>query len=147
MPIACGFRSSISCLSTCHCSSPQSSAWRPPTAATTGLAEVRASKTPPCDVPPSAMPLEQLGVTGASRRALIEEHVDRAPAGGEGLGRDDRREHGILVVLAHRNDPEVDACLRMSAGRKVFSRFSSHACCMAACSRSVPNGRSAGGGS
>ena len=54
MPITLGLRSSITCLSACHCSSPQSSAWRPPTGATTGLVEVRASNTPPCDVPPSA---------------------------------------------------------------------------------------------
>src|SRR6185436_20780424 len=36
-------------------------------------------------------------------------------------------------------------CLRISAGRNVSSRFLSHACCIAACSRSVPKGRSAGG--
>src|SRR5581483_9453547 len=36
-------------------------------------------------------------------------------------------------------------CLRISAGRNVSRRCFSHACCCAACSRSVPNGRSAGG--
>jgi Asp-tRNA(Asn)/Glu-tRNA(Gln) amidotransferase A subunit family amidase len=33
--------------------------------------------------------------------------------------------------------------LRISAGRKVSSRFFSQSCCITACSRSVPNGRSA----
>ena len=55
MPITFGFRSSTTCTSICHCSSPHSSAWRPPTAFATAFAEVRASKTPPCEVPPSAM--------------------------------------------------------------------------------------------
>ena len=32
-------------------------------------------------------------------------------------------------------------CLRMRAGRTVSSRFFNHSCCMAACSRKVPNGR------
>ena len=50
--------------------------------------------------------------TGAVRGgALVEEHVDRPPARGERLGRDDRREHRVLVVLAHRHDPHVDAVL------------------------------------
>ena len=47
----------------------------------------------------------------AARRALVEEHVDRAAARREGVGRDERREHWIFVVLTHRHDPHVDAVL------------------------------------
>src|SRR5262249_22535583 len=45
----------------------------------------------------------------AGRHALVEEDVDGAAASGERLGRDDRREHRVLVVLAHRDHPHVDA--------------------------------------
>ena len=57
MPITRGLRSSITRLSTCHCSSPQSSAWRPATPAppVIGLVLRTASKTPPCEVPPRAI--------------------------------------------------------------------------------------------
>ena len=47
----------------------------------------------------------------AGRRALVEEDIDRPAARGERLGCRDRGEHGILGVLAHRHDPEVDAVL------------------------------------
>jgi len=55
MPITFGFRSSTTSLSSSHCSSPHSSAWRSLTGFATVFADVRASKTPPCEVPPSAM--------------------------------------------------------------------------------------------
>ena len=37
-------------------------------------------------------------------------------------------------------------CLRINAGRNVSRRLRSHSCCSAACSRSVPNGRSSSTG-
>ena len=54
----------------------------------------------------------------AGGRALVEEHVDGAPTSREGLRRDNRGEDGVLVVLAHRHDPEVDAvpCASAAAG-------------------------------
>ena len=55
MPITFGLRSSTTALSACHCSSPHSSACRPRPVRSAGFVERRASKTPPCDVPPSAI--------------------------------------------------------------------------------------------
>ena len=75
MPITFGLRSSITCLSAIHCSSPQSSACRPPTAAVTAFIEVRASKTPPCEVPPSAIRSTQAGVTGALAAAHLSKNT------------------------------------------------------------------------
>ena len=93
MPMTFGLRSSITCLSACHCSSPQSSACRPPAdGRRPAFVERRASNTPPCDVPPSAMRSTHAAARRASgRRALVEEHVDRPPPRGERLGRGDRR--------------------------------------------------------
>ncbi len=89
---ACAPRSPSS--AACHCSSPQSSACRPPTAAPpTGARGRRASNTPPCDVPPSAIRSTHGRADRRARGgALVEEHVDRAAARRERLGRDDRRE-------------------------------------------------------
>ena len=113
MPITCGLRSSMTVLSTCHCSSPQSSAcWPRPTAARRPCVERRASNTPPCDVPPSAIrSTHDAARRRAGRGARVEEHVDRAAPRGERLGRGERGEHRVLVVLAHRHDPHVDAVL------------------------------------
>ena len=55
IPITFGFRSSTTSLSSSHCSSPHSSAWRPFTGLATLFADVRASNSPPCEVPPSAI--------------------------------------------------------------------------------------------
>jgi len=52
------------------------------------------------------------------RGAFVEEHVDRPPPGKEGLRRGNRREHRILVVLAHRDDPHVDGVLTHQPGKK-----------------------------
>ena len=104
MPITFGSRSSITFFSTCHWSSPQSSAWCCPTpglAATSFVART-AWYTPPCEPPPSA--IRSTPFAGAA----IEEDVDRPPPRREGRRRHDRREHRILVVLAHRHDPHVD---------------------------------------
>ena len=51
------------------------------------------------------------------RGALVEEDVNRPPARRERLRRGDRGEHRVLVVFAHRHDPEVDAVLAHQ-GRK-----------------------------
>ena len=56
--IAVGLRCSMTSFSTCHCSSPQSSACtspRAPAGPAAGFVERTARKTPPCEAPPSAM--------------------------------------------------------------------------------------------
>ena len=50
--------------------------------------------------------------------AAVEEDVDRAAARRERRGRDEAPEHRILVVLAHRHHPHVDA-VRAHHGRQV----------------------------
>ena len=104
-----GCRSSTAALSTCHWSSPHSSAVRsllrlPAAGASTGLG--------------AADGLVHAALVGAAERdalhalgAAIEEHVDRAAARGERGGRDERAEDRVLVVLAHRDDPHVHAVL------------------------------------
>ena len=56
MAMAFGLRSSSTALSASHWSSPHSSAcWPRPTSPAAATAARRASKTPPCEVPPSAI--------------------------------------------------------------------------------------------
>ncbi len=71
-----GLRSSTTALSAAHCSSPHSSAWFPPTAASTGLVERRASNTPPCDEPPSAMRSTHEPSPGSVRP--VDEHLSNS---------------------------------------------------------------------
>ena len=50
--------------------------------------------------------------------AAVEEDVDRAAPGREGLGRDDGGEDRVLVVLAHRHHPHVDAVVAHQPGQE-----------------------------
>ena len=115
----CASRSRV--FSTCHCSSPHSSAcactW-PPAGPAGGLR--RADRRVDAALRRAAQrePLDRLRRTAcASRGARIEEDVDRPPPRGERRRRHDRREHRILVVLAHRHDPHPDAVLLHQRGQ------------------------------
>ncbi len=120
MPIRFGLRSSTTATSACHCSSPHSSAWRPRPDVSgrrlrgaARLEDAALRRATECD------PLDARGRRRLTRgRALVEEHVDRAAPRGERLRRRDREEDGILVVLAHRHDPQVDAVLAQEPGQE-----------------------------
>ena len=76
MPMVRGLRSSISDFSACHCSSPQSSACSPrPILDAAAFVERRASNTPPCDVPPSAMRCTQLAAGGVPAAAHVSKNT------------------------------------------------------------------------
>ncbi len=70
MPMTFGFRSSTTPLRACHWSSPQSSACCPrPTSPAAATVARRASKTPPCEVPPRAIRSMQLAAAGCPAAA------------------------------------------------------------------------------
>ena len=76
IPITFGWRSSTSFTSACHCSSPHSSACRPrPTSPAAACVERRASNTPPCDEPPSAMRSTHAAEGGAPAAAHLSKNT------------------------------------------------------------------------
>ncbi len=107
MAMTSGWRSSITVLQHLPLLGAPQLGLRASTAARVHLRAARAApgNTPPCVPPPSAS-----RSTPCSGPA-VEEDVDGAPARGEGRGRHERREHRVLVVLAHRHHPHVDAVL------------------------------------
>ena len=103
MPITRGLRSSTTVFSNSHCSSPQSSACRPRTAPppVTARVDVRASKTPPCVDPPSAILSMHVALTAVPAAAHLSKNtsiVRRLRR--ECFGRDDGGEDGVFVVFA-----------------------------------------------
>ena len=97
--------------STCHCSSPQSSACRPRPMCRRPLSSNGGLKTPPCDVPPSAMRSTQVAAAGFRRPRTCRRRRRSSGAARRTSRGGDRGEHRILVVFAHRHDPHVDAVL------------------------------------
>ena len=76
MPMTVGLRSSMTALSACHWASPQSSAcWPRPTFESAGVVARRASKTPPCEVPPSAMRCTQAAAGGRPAAAQVSKNT------------------------------------------------------------------------
>ena len=76
MPIRFGLRSSTSATSACHCSSPHSSAfWPRPESPAAAFVERRASKTPPCDEPPSATRSTHEGDGGSPAAAHLSKNT------------------------------------------------------------------------
>ena len=105
MPMTRGLRSSITLLSTCHCSSPHNSACCPrPMLPAAALAERRVSKTPPCDVPPRAMRSTQDEAGGAFDAA--PDHLEDAVVAGVVAAAAFLRSHDALQYLL-RHEPDV----------------------------------------
>ena len=104
MPITRGVFSSIRALSTCH--SQSSACWPRPTFDAAGLVSARASNTPPCDVPPSAIRCTRRdGAASVSPRTCRR---TRRSCGAAPRKVSERRQE---TGLAHRHDPHVDSAL------------------------------------
>ena len=113
MPMTFGLRSSMTVFRICHCSSPHSSACCPrPTSPAAARADRLRFEHAALRRPAERDAFDARDGRRRSRgRTLVEEDVDRAAPGRKRLGSRDGGEDGVLAVLAHRDDPEIDAML------------------------------------
>jgi hypothetical protein len=101
-----------------------------PTSPAAFLVERRASKTPPCDVPPSAIrSIQSARPAPPWPRTCRRTRRSSAAAPRRSAGADSALKIGSSLYSRIGTTHMSKPCWRMSTGRNVSSRFWSHCCC------------------
>ena len=146
MPITFGLRSSITCLSACHCSSPQSSACRPPTAADDRLHRASRVEDPALRRSAERDAFDARRRRRARLRPRTCRRTRRSCGGARRTFRARRSTRTPDPRCTRASARPRSRCRACASARAGMCRAASSATAAgSACSRRLPNGRSAAG--